>query len=78
MYDLINDQWAYIAQPKRYKREKKQQTKPSTAKPNRAYNELLDTVRRLLVAVQKYRDLEPREIQSMNDKLNHMIDEIKN
>lgn len=79
-FDLLADEWVYEAQPIRYKREKKQ-SQPKTSKENKstkAYNALLDAARRLLETAQKYRDMDSREIQSMTDKLNHMIEEMKN
>ena len=79
-YDLLKDEWTIEATPIRYKREKKQQSTQTSKKAgeNKAYDSLMDAARRLLEAAQRYKDMDPREMQSITDKLNHMISEMKN
>ena len=79
-FDLLADAWSITAQPIPYKRGKQSQPK-QTGKPSasaKAYDALLAAARRLLETAQKHRDMEPREMQSITDKLNHMIEEMKN
>jgi len=84
-YDLLKDEWSIQATPIPYKREKKQQPKQAKSNNNnkkntgnKAYDALLEAAEDLLEAVQRYRDMDSREIQSLTDKLNHMVREIKN
>lgn len=74
VYDLAKGVWEYEAEPVNFAKKKTQDAE----KADRAFSNLLDAARRLLDVVQGARGMANKELQRFTDKINSLINDIRN
>ena len=74
-FDLATGAWIHKAEPVKFIKKK---SAPAAEKADRAFNNLLDAARRLLDAAQSTRGFANKELQRLTDKINSLINDIRN
>ena len=74
VFDLAKGVWELETEPVLFKKKKTQ----AAEKADRAFNNLLDAARRLLDVVQSAKGMANKELQRFTDKINSLINDIKN